>query len=322
MDKQFFPTRSFLVLLTWTTISACKRVVVLVCFFAPSFGLFSLLHHWRAEQIPFAVRQSRAVTPSDLLQLYNTTPVLWSQVDRWDWEENNPPSYTWYTGLTVGQYFGLFWVLVSLHTTSLYLLKLRTAPAFRRNNSLMERLVHCLRAINLPSVFEDWDGPHGTVEDYRRRHRQVNIEMVSTIFLNLTFNGAMLVPLLFTGKQDTQLNIHYIYYHLKLCNTSIYSTINLLILLHFKSVDNIWRRHDILRKTIGTLEKENFSTEMATQLFQLTLSIFLLFSVFEIALFLVYNHLVKQKTLMKLRYHRTNFLGSSLARNIAERCWR
>ena len=201
VDKQFFPTRCLLVLLAWTTVAACKRVMVLVAFFAPSFGLFSLLHHWRAEQIPFAVRQTRPVIPSDVLHLYNTTPVLWSDLDRWDWAEEPPapPSYALYTGLSTGEYFILFWLLVTLHTASLYILKLLTSPAFRRNNSLIERLVHALRAINLPSVFEDWDGPHGTVEDYRRRHCQVNIEMVSTMIVNLTFNLSMLLPLLFTG---------------------------------------------------------------------------------------------------------------------------
>ena len=59
---------------------------------------------------------------------------------------------------------------------------------------------------------------------------------------------------------------------------SIYSRIYLLIRFHLTIlVDKIWRRHDILSKTIGTLEKENYSAEMATHLFKFTLSIFLLF---------------------------------------------
>ena len=74
---------------------------------------------------------------------------------------------------------------------------------------------------------------------------------------------------------------------------SIYSRIYLLIRFHLTIlVDKIWRRHDILSKTIGTLEKENYSAEMATHLFKFTLSIFLLFSLFEIVIFLVYNYLV------------------------------
>ena len=45
--------------LVWTVFSVTKRLLVLVMYFTPSLGLFSLLHHWQAESLPFAVSQGR-----------------------------------------------------------------------------------------------------------------------------------------------------------------------------------------------------------------------------------------------------------------------
>ena len=38
-------------------LAASKRILVMVMFFVPGLGLFSILHHWQAEQIPFLVSQ-------------------------------------------------------------------------------------------------------------------------------------------------------------------------------------------------------------------------------------------------------------------------
>merc|ERR1711997_429118 len=38
-------------------LAASQRILVLVMFFVPGLGLFSVLHHWQAEQIPFKVSQ-------------------------------------------------------------------------------------------------------------------------------------------------------------------------------------------------------------------------------------------------------------------------
>ena len=108
MVKPFFPFSSKAAAFLWTTAAAVKRMMVLVFYFAPGFGLFDLLHHWQLEQIPFAVRKHRNVTINDVLHLRNIEPMLWSKVDRWNYFDDlknpTPPPYTLYTGYSIGEY--------------------------------------------------------------------------------------------------------------------------------------------------------------------------------------------------------------------------
>ena len=73
-----------------------RRVVSIVVFFAPSLGLFSLLYHWRAEQVPIGAAKS--VNLSAKVELFNLTEtVLWSDISRWnltDPDHPTPPPYT------------------------------------------------------------------------------------------------------------------------------------------------------------------------------------------------------------------------------------
>ena len=84
-----------------------KRILSLFAFFIPSLGLFDILYHWHAEQFPFQLRAYGFIKgPNDTLELYNMTEeVLWSDIDRWDYDNSIPPGYTLYTGLTLGQTF-------------------------------------------------------------------------------------------------------------------------------------------------------------------------------------------------------------------------
>ena len=57
----------------------------------------------------------------------------------------------------------------------------------------------------MPAVFRDWDMDDGSVEDHRRRHKKVMVEMTLTIFIRFIFQSMMLVPVVFTGL-DIQLS--------------------------------------------------------------------------------------------------------------------
>ena len=99
LEKQFFPITSKILVNIWAFFSVCKRIFVIVIFFIPSFGLLRLLVHWTFEKIPFTVRQNRTISTDEILQIFGKPPVLWSKVDRWNYEESIPPSFTLYTGL-------------------------------------------------------------------------------------------------------------------------------------------------------------------------------------------------------------------------------
>ena len=60
-------------------------------------------------------------------------------------------------------------------------------------------LLHCLENGNIPFPWKDWDQDGGNLEDYRRRFRQVNKEMMWTMIVNLFFHLLLMTPLLVTG---------------------------------------------------------------------------------------------------------------------------
>ena len=54
IEKPFLPMTSKLVLLSWIVVSASSRIMAIVFLFTPSFGLFSILGHWKLEQTPYS----------------------------------------------------------------------------------------------------------------------------------------------------------------------------------------------------------------------------------------------------------------------------
>ena len=82
LEKPFFPINAKIFVHLLTLFSICKRILVLVVFFVPSFGLFRLLVHWTNEKVPFAVRQNRNISTDDILHIFGKPSVLWSEVDR------------------------------------------------------------------------------------------------------------------------------------------------------------------------------------------------------------------------------------------------
>ena len=58
----------------------------------------------------------------------------------------------------------------------------------------------------MPSVFRDWDMDNGSVEDHKRRHKKVLVEMMLTIFVRFFIHAIMLVPVIFTGKKQKLFN--------------------------------------------------------------------------------------------------------------------
>ena len=52
VHKGFFPMRSKLIVWTWGLFGTLRRVLSMVIYFVPFLGLFNVLNHWKAEQIP------------------------------------------------------------------------------------------------------------------------------------------------------------------------------------------------------------------------------------------------------------------------------
>ena len=90
--------------------------------------------------------------PSDIVELYNMTEqVLWSDIDRWNYDDTDqplPPNYTIYTGLTLAQSFMAFIAIFVVHFFGLLIVKSLTVNHFWVKNHF-NKFVHILKNMNI-----------------------------------------------------------------------------------------------------------------------------------------------------------------------------
>ena len=202
VEKTHLETTSKLLVVLISFFASAARILSIICFFAPFFGLFDLLHHHKAEQIPFSLSKEGKYGPNDTLVLYNSTPVRWGQIDTWDYtDEDNPtpPSYCNYTLFTLSQSFMIFWLLIFLHLLAVFFVKLMRSEKFQEAGKL-DKLLHCMENLNIAYPFQDFDILHGSAEEHKKRFRNVNIEVLFTMFVNFLVHCLMLLPLWLTGQ--------------------------------------------------------------------------------------------------------------------------
>ena len=96
--KPHFPITSTIFLSVWIIVSALNRVLVTTLYFCPSLGLFDILGHWKRELIPYSEDLHEKMINTNEVHLYNATVFAWTNLNRWNYETNSPPSYTLYTG--------------------------------------------------------------------------------------------------------------------------------------------------------------------------------------------------------------------------------
>ena len=102
--KPFLGFTTKLVLMSWIIVSASTRVMAIVFFFVPSFGLFSILGHWRMEQIPYSKELNErfdAVNNKNFVYLYNTKPFTWTDLNRYNYTSDSGPHYSALWDLTL-----------------------------------------------------------------------------------------------------------------------------------------------------------------------------------------------------------------------------
>ena len=224
-EKGFLPFTSKFSIFLWGTVATSKRISSMVAFFIPSLGLFNILYHWKAELIPFKRRKMLRKEVSDFLalnkitenvqwsdintrwnlELYNMTEkVLWSDIDRWNFDDLNhpsPPGYNLYTGLTLGQSFMAFVGIFVVHFLLILIVKSFTIDHFWLRNHY-NKFVHILKNMNIATPWQDWDHDKCSVEQYKIKHRRVNIEMAVTMLVNMIISLLMICPLFYLGQQN------------------------------------------------------------------------------------------------------------------------
>ena len=209
-EKGFFPFTSTLVIVFWSAVAAARRIMAIIVWFLPSLGLFSILIHWKAEQIPFAVRmeaaQDNIMTSGDIIELNGMRRnVSWTDIDRWEYNSTNPennvaPHYSLYTGLALGESFGVFLALLALQMITITVVKVLNIKNIKKER-LFDVFTHIIENLNFPFPYKDWDVENqSTVDEYKQKLKEVNIEMGWSFGFNIFFNVLMFMPYWWTGK--------------------------------------------------------------------------------------------------------------------------
>ena len=198
--KPFLEFTTKLVLMLWIIFSVSARVMAMVLYFTPPLGLFSILGHWKLEQVPY----SDSLNFNTPVYLFNTKPFPWRDINRYNYTARTAPHYKVYTYFSLSEYFYGFLILLVLHICLNALAKTLCSEDFRRNlnSSLLFKLIHCVENTNIPTVWMDWEEKKGSIEDHIRRHGQVMKEMVVIMVIRTIFNAVMMSPVIYTGKNN------------------------------------------------------------------------------------------------------------------------
>ena len=208
IEKGFCKFTSKLFIFIWGVFATLRRVLSLAGLFIPSLGLFSILHHWEWDQIPFKSRldyaQIHSISPNDQIKLFGVNETLfWSDLDRWSYTEPyNPtaPQYSAYTLLSLKQTFLAGAGLLVVHILCLLVVKTLTSPEFKRKGNLTNKVVHILENVNHSTPYSDWDNGNHTIQEYKVRFRQTVKEMIATFTVNIIITAMMMIPMCYTGS--------------------------------------------------------------------------------------------------------------------------
>ena len=285
-EKQFVPFTSTFFILLWGLFSSLRRILSMVCFFIPSLGLFNILYHHKAEEIPFILfLQKYGKNQMDKIVLYGLNEqVKWGDLDRWDYSnstEGTPPQLTEYTGLTLKLTFGLFFILTAAQFVTTLLVKIFTSNAFSRRENYLNKFLHLLLSLNIGCPFEDWDKGRFSISEYKDRQKQTNTEMACSLAVNIIFSLIFMVPLFYTGK-----------YNFLTFFQDFISFLYIILILGYQ----IRSRHAILKLVSVTKTEEDQSFDNINRLLITCTSVMILSCVMEVLMYFLYNKKVHIQT--------------------------
>ena len=181
--------------------------------FIPSMGLFSILHHSRAEQIPFKIRLEYAkkftIKQDDKLTLFGLNQtIFWPELDRWDYTDSlnpSPPHYNNYTLWSLKQTFIMLFLLTFVQFIAIFVLKTLNSVDFREELQWTNKFIHVLENLNYASPFRDWDHGKYKIKEFKERRKGLKKEMTTIFMVNIIMTMIMMIPIWYCGKQC---NIH------------------------------------------------------------------------------------------------------------------
>ena len=149
LEKGFASFCTEFLIFVWGTFAVLRRILSIVALFIPSMGLFSILHHWRWEQVPYKARLEYAtrgfLTSEDKIALYGLNETFyWSELDRWNYsnpKDPQPPSYSIYTRMSLKETFIAGAALLVVHFIILLIVKVSLKTSTERKKSYFSMII-------------------------------------------------------------------------------------------------------------------------------------------------------------------------------------
>ena len=205
--KGISPITTKLFIFFWGVFAILRRILSIIALFLPSLGLFSILHHWRWEQIPYKARleynKRGFLSAKDKISFYGLNETIyWTELDHWNYDDNlepTPPEYSFYTLFSLQTTFIAGLALLGIHFILVMTAKINTSSEFRKRGHYVNKIIHIIENLNYATPFSDWDEGDHTIQEFRARFRSTCREMTAIFFINIVITFVMLVPIWYTG---------------------------------------------------------------------------------------------------------------------------
>ena len=201
------------------------RIMSFVLYFAPSLGLFNLLHHYQgnktkislkninqtkfslAEMVDFIILDKHYVKYAHVLYLTNQSDYQ-SLIDIQrgqyiyftDWYGNEaaiyePPSIELYTLYSLTTYFVMFLGIFLMHVFTIFIIDKIWVKNIPQCATLFERTLHSILKSNFPFPYSNWLNRNGGCLDHINGKKLAQTEVFISMAINLIFNLILLFPL-------------------------------------------------------------------------------------------------------------------------------
>ena len=105
------------------------------------------------------------------------------------------PPIELYTQFSLLTYSLVFLGLLFIQNVTIFLVDAKWNKTILQDATIWDRILHATQKSHFPFTYVNWYKGVGNCMDHLKRKRETDVEVLSTIFINLLFNMAMLIPL-------------------------------------------------------------------------------------------------------------------------------
>ena len=119
--------------------------------------------------------------------------------DLYRWDSPRAPSYTLYTGLSLGWSYLIFFGIMILQCLIMMWVKCSVSQQFS-DGSITLKIRNTLQSLHITDFVCDWDLGHGDVQSHKKRWRRTMIEISAMICIQWIFNMILVIPIYIAGS--------------------------------------------------------------------------------------------------------------------------